>query len=38
MRVITYGALPVLTVLGTQFPSIGRFLTSWAEPALESLK
>jgi hypothetical protein len=38
MRVITYGALPVLTVLGTQFPSIGRFLTSWAEPALESLR
>jgi len=38
LRVITYGALPVLTVLGTQFPSVARFLTSWAEPTLEALK
>jgi hypothetical protein len=38
LRVLTYGALPVLTVLSTQFPSIGRFLTSWAEPTLDVLK
>jgi hypothetical protein len=37
-RVLTYGALPVLTVLGTQFPSIARFMTSWAEPTLAALK
>jgi hypothetical protein len=36
--VIVYGALPVLTVLGTQFPLIARFLTSWAEPTLGALK
>ena len=38
IKVLTYGALPVLTVLATQFPSISRFLTSWAEPTLEALK
>jgi hypothetical protein len=36
--VIVYGALPVLTVLGTQFPSVAHFLTSWAEPTLAALK
>jgi hypothetical protein len=38
LRVLMYGALPVLTVLGTQFPSISRFLTSWAEPTLEAIR
>jgi hypothetical protein len=37
-RVLTYGALPVLTVLATQFPSIGRFLSSFAGPTVEALK
>jgi hypothetical protein len=37
IRVITYGALPLLTVLSTQFPSISRFLLSWAQPTLEAL-
>jgi hypothetical protein len=38
LRVVSYGALPVLTVLATQFPSVGQFLTSWAAPTLEALK
>ena len=37
IRVISYGALPILTVLSTQFPSISRFLLSWAQPTLEAL-
>ena len=37
-KVLAYGALPVLTVLGTQFPSVAHFLTSFAEPAIEALK
>ena len=36
-RLISYGALPLLTVLASQFPSIGRFLFSWVQPAIEAL-
>ncbi|MBZ5678506.1 MAG: hypothetical protein LAO24_00210 [Acidobacteriia bacterium] len=38
VRVLSYGALPLLTVLASQFPSIGRFLFSWVQPGLEAMK
>ena len=38
IRVIAYGALPVLTVISTQFPAVSRFLTSWVEPAVSKLQ
>jgi hypothetical protein len=37
VRLVSYGALPLLTVLASQFPSIGRFLFSWVQPAIETL-
>lgn len=37
-RVVAYVALPLITLLGAQFPSIGNFLFSWLEPALQALK
>lgn len=36
-RLVAYGALPLLTVVASQFPSIGRFLFSWIQPAIEAL-
>jgi len=38
VRVVSFGALPLLTVLASQFPSIGRFLFSWVQPGLEALR
>ena len=38
LRVTSFGALPLLTVLASQFPSIGRFLFSWVQPGLEALR
>jgi hypothetical protein len=38
MRLASFGALPLLTVLATQFPSIGQFLSGWVQPALEALR
>jgi hypothetical protein len=37
VRVVSYGALPLITVLASQFPAIGRFLFSWVQPAIETL-
>jgi len=37
MRLLSYGALKLLTVLGSQFPAIGSFLFSWVQPAIETL-
>jgi hypothetical protein len=36
-RLISYGALPLLTVLASQFPGIGRFLFSWVQPAIAAM-
>jgi hypothetical protein len=36
-RLVSYGALPLLTVMASQFPAIGRFLFSWVQPAIEAL-
>ncbi len=32
-----FGALPILTLLSTEFPSIRNFLFSWIQPALQAL-
>ena len=37
-RFAQYGALPLITVLAAQFPSINRVLFSWVQPAFEALK
>lgn len=37
IRVLAYGALPVLTVLGTQFPSLARFISTWAQPTIAAV-
>jgi hypothetical protein len=38
MNLLSYGALPVLTVLAAQFPAIGSFLFSWVQPLLQALR
>jgi len=38
MNLLSYGALPVLTVLAAQFPAIGSFLFSWVQPVLQALR
>jgi hypothetical protein len=37
LRLVGYGALPVLGVLTSQFPSISNFVLSWLQPTLEAL-
>jgi hypothetical protein len=37
IRLVGYGALPVLGVLTSQFPSISNFVLSWLQPTLEAL-
>jgi hypothetical protein len=37
LKLARYGALPVLGLLASQFPSISSLLLSWIEPALEAL-
>jgi hypothetical protein len=37
-NLLSYGALPVLTVLAAQFPAIGSFLFSWVQPLLQALR
>jgi hypothetical protein len=36
-HMLSVGGLPILTVVATLFPAIGKFLFSWATPILESL-
>ena len=36
-RALIYGAAPVLTVVGTQFPAIAHFLSTWAQPTLAAM-
>src|SRR5262249_48122934 len=38
VRVAALGVGPLLTVLATHFPSIGRYLVSFLQPGLEALK
>jgi len=37
-RLLTVGALPIITVLSTQFPAVSHFLFSWVQPTLEALR
>jgi hypothetical protein len=37
LRLISYGALPLLALLASQFPSLARSLVSWIEPALDAM-
>jgi hypothetical protein len=38
LRLVAFGALPLLTLLATHFPSIGQYLVSFLQPSLEALK
>jgi hypothetical protein len=37
LRALSYGGLPLLTLLASQFPSLGHSLLAWLEPALNAL-
>jgi hypothetical protein len=36
-RLVSFGALPLLTIIATQIPAVSDFLWSWVQPSLESL-
>ncbi len=36
-RLLRFGALPLITVMATQFPWASRLITSWLQPALEAI-
>ena len=38
IRIATLGAVPLLTLLATHFPSIGHYLLSFFQPGVEALK
>jgi hypothetical protein len=38
IRIFTLGVAPLLTILATHFPAIGRFLTSFLQPGVNALK
>lgn len=38
LRLFAFGAVPLLTLLATHFPSIGHYLLSFLRPSLEALK
>jgi hypothetical protein len=38
LRMASFIALPLLTLISSQFPEVGNFLFSWAQPALNNLK
>jgi len=38
IRIVTFGAAPLLALIATNFPSIGRYLLSFLQPGLEALK
>ncbi len=37
LRLAAYGALPILGLVGSYFPNLGRFVMSWLEPAMKAL-
>jgi hypothetical protein len=37
VRIGTYAALPVLSLLATQYPEVGRLFFSWLQPVLDAL-
>ena len=38
IRLASFGALPLLTLLASQVPDIGNFLQTWLQPALQAAK
>lgn len=38
IRIVSFGAAPLITLLATHFPSIGRYVTSFLQPGLDALK
>ncbi|HYO84705.1 MAG TPA: hypothetical protein VES20_25100 [Bryobacteraceae bacterium] len=38
VRLVTYGAVPALAVIASQFPSFGRWLYSTVQPVLEAMR
>lgn len=38
LKIGAYGALPLISLLASQFPSISNFLLSWVEPTLQAFK
>jgi hypothetical protein len=38
MKVLSAGAIPLLAAVASHFPSVGRFLFSWLQPALTALR
>jgi hypothetical protein len=38
LRLVAFGAVPLLTLLATHFPSIGQYVVSFLQPSLEALK
>jgi hypothetical protein len=38
LRLVAFGGVPLLTLLATHFPSIGRYLVGFLQPSLEALK
>jgi Flp pilus assembly protein TadB len=37
-RVLSFGSLPLLTLIASVVPQVGHFLSSWIQPTLEALK
>jgi hypothetical protein len=37
LRTASFVALPLLTLLASQFPSVGQYISSWIQPALKAL-
>jgi len=38
LRMLQFGALPLLTLVTTQFPAVGNLVSSWLQPALQALR
>jgi hypothetical protein len=38
LKLAAYGALPILSLLASEFPSVSNFLLSWVQPSLEAFK
>jgi hypothetical protein len=38
LRMLQFGALPLLTLVTTQFPAVGRLVYAWLQPALQAMR
>jgi hypothetical protein len=37
LQLLKYGMVPILTIFGSQIPSISNLVLKWVQPALEAL-